>query len=89
MAGRNASSLIWNAWNEDPTKMLVLRAIVACRTRLNHHYIFDWNIGAALAQQYVCFYLSIFIGREGGALLKLFSGRGRSPRYLLVPLCSV
>ena len=75
MAGRNASSLIWNAWNKDPTKIAVLRAIVACQARLNHDVRFDWDIGDALAQQYVCSYLSIFIGREGSALLNSFQVR--------------
>ena len=71
MAGRD-SSLILNAWNEDPTKMAVLRAMVACQVRLHHNYYLGWEIGAALAQQYVCSYLSIFIGREESALLNSF-----------------
>ena len=72
MAGRNASSLIWDAWNKDPTKMAVLRAIDACSARLNHEYSFGLEIGTALAQQYVSSYLSIFTGRGGSALLNSF-----------------
>ena len=72
MAGRKASSLIWDAWNKDPTKMAVLRAIDACQARLNHNEPFDWEIGMALAQRYVCSYLPIFIERGGSALLTLF-----------------
>ena len=30
----NPSSLMWNTWNEDPTKIAVLRAIVSCQVRL-------------------------------------------------------
>ena len=70
MAGRNASSLIWDTWNKDPTEMAVLRAIDACQARLNHYFGVD--IGTALAQQYVCSYLSISIGRGGSALLNSF-----------------
>ena len=75
MAALNASSLISNAWNKDPTKMAMLRAIGACQVRLNHDYYFGWEIGVALAQQNVCPYLSIFIGRGESVLLKHFSGQ--------------
>ena len=72
MARRNTGSLIWNAWNEDPTKMAVLRALGSCRVRLGHNRTFGWDIGDTLAQQYVRSYLSIFIGRRGSALLNSF-----------------
>ena len=63
MARHDAPSLILNTWNEDPTKMAVLRAILSCYVMLRARGDFCWNIGDALAQRYVCFYLFIFIGR--------------------------
>ena len=63
MTHRNAPSLILNIWNEDPTKLAVLRAIRSCCVRLPPYGYFCRNIGDALAQRPVCFYLSIFIGR--------------------------
>ena len=51
---RNPSSLIWKTWNEDPTKMAVLRAIVSCRVRLHHDNSFGWDMILALAQKRVC-----------------------------------
>ena len=63
MARRDAPSLILNTWNEDPTKMAVLRAIVSCHIGLRRQGYFCRHIGNALAQRSVCFYLSIFIGR--------------------------
>ena len=50
----NPSSLIWNTWNEDPTKIAVLRAIVSCWVRLSPSDYFGWNIVYALAQKGVC-----------------------------------
>ena len=64
MTRRDAPSLILDTWNEDPTKMAVLRAIVSCYVGLRDRGHFCWNIGDALAQRSVCFYLSIFIGRR-------------------------
>ena len=49
---RNPSSLIWNTWNEDPTKIAVLRAIVSCEARLGS--VFRRDIVEALAQKWVC-----------------------------------
>ena len=46
----NPSSLIWKTWNEDPTKMAVLRAIVSCRVRLRHYDMFGSNMIWALTQ---------------------------------------
>ena len=63
MTRRDAPSLILNTWNEDPTKMAVLRAIVSCHARVRGYGECCWNIGDALAQRSVCFDLSIFIGR--------------------------
>ena len=52
------SSLSWNTWNDDPTKMAVLRAIVSCRVRLRHEAGFDWNMIWALTQKRVCSFRS-------------------------------
>ena len=51
---RNPSSLIWNTWNKDPTKIAVLRAIVSCRARLNHSTAFSVDMVDALTQKLVC-----------------------------------
>ena len=54
---RNPSSLIWNTWNEDPTKIAVLRAIVSCQVRLRRDgrdWFFGWAVASALAQKSVC-----------------------------------
>ena len=51
---RNPLSLIWNTWNEDPTKIAVLRAIVSCQVRLGGAGWFDLDIKYALAQKEVC-----------------------------------
>ena len=69
MAGRDARSLIWKAWNEDPTKISMLRAIFACQVGFHRAHEFDREISAALAQRYVCF---IFIGHEGSSLIHSF-----------------
>ena len=72
IVGRDTPSLMWNAWYKDPTKAALLRALVSCQVRLGDHRIFSWDICDALAQQYVCFYLSIFIERGGSTLLNSF-----------------
>ena len=72
MARRDTHSLFWNTLKKDPTKMAVLRALVSCLVRLRHNRVFGWDISDALAQRYVCLYLSIFIGRGGSALLNSF-----------------
>ena len=51
---RNPSSLIWNIWNEDPTKIAILRAIVSCQVRLGDNVYFCWDMASALAQKRVC-----------------------------------
>ena len=51
---RNPSSLIWHTWNEDPTKLAVLRAIVSCQMKLSHVSEFGWDMVNALAQTSVC-----------------------------------
>ena len=51
---RNPSSLIWKTWNEDPTKMAVLRAIVSFRVRLRDVGAFSWDMINALTQKWVC-----------------------------------
>ena len=53
-AVRKPSSLIWNIWNEDPTKMAVLQAIVSFRVRLRKVGAFGWDMTDALAQKSVC-----------------------------------
>ena len=55
---RNPSSLIWKTWNEDPTKMAVLRAIVSCRVRLRYDNWFAWDIIWALTLRSVCSFRS-------------------------------
>ena len=73
IVGRDTPSLMWNAWNKDPTKAALLRAVVSCQVRLQGYGLFfSWDMCDALAQQYVCFYLSIFIGRGGSTLLNSF-----------------
>ena len=71
--------------NKDPTQLAVLRAIVSCHFRLseNDRDCFGWDIGSSLAQQSVCFHLSIFIGRGGSALLNSFQVRSNAGSTLL------
>ena len=52
---QNPSSLIWNTWNKDPTKIAVLRAIVSCQVRLGYVGCFSCDMVKALAQKWVCF----------------------------------
>ena len=51
---RNPSTLIWNTWNEDPTKIAVLRAIVSCRDKADRGGRFGEDMVRALAQKSVC-----------------------------------
>ena len=49
------SSLIWNIWNDDPTKIAVLRAIASCRVSVLYEPWFNRDmVGATLAQKWVC-----------------------------------
>ena len=73
MARRDAPSLILHPWNEDPTKMAVLRAILSCHVRLLRRDFLCWNIGDALAQRPVCFIYPYSLDAE---VTELFSGRG-------------
>ena len=50
----NPSSLIWNTWNEDPTKIAVLRAIASCQVKLGPFRSFGWDMVRALTQKLVC-----------------------------------
>ena len=50
----NPSSLVWNTWNEDPTKIAVLRAIVSCRARFRYFGSFSGDMVNSLAQKLVC-----------------------------------
>ena len=52
---RNPSSMIWSTWNEDPTKLAVLRAMTSCQVRLSGLEYFGWDIVRALAQKSVRF----------------------------------
>ena len=66
---RNSSGLILRAsgtWNKDPTKIVVLRAIISCLVRIGYFGYFGWDMGKVLAQDLVCFLL---IGSGGSALL--------------------
>ena len=49
---RKPSSLIWNTWNEDPTKMAIIRAIVSRQDRIYGH--FGFRMVQALTQKWVC-----------------------------------
>ena len=64
------SSLIWKTWEEDPTKIATVRAIVSFRVKLTSAEFFDWNMASALAQNQVCS-LPI-LGNGGSALQALF-----------------
>ena len=59
---RHPLSLDWDTWKNDLTKLAVLRAISFCHVRLSQDSYFGWDIVDALAQQYVCVFLS-FGGR--------------------------
>ena len=48
------SSLIWKTWNEDPTKVAVLRAVVSCQVRVGRVGSFGWDMVMALTQSLVC-----------------------------------
>ena len=52
---RNPATLIWNTWNESPTKITVLRAIVSCQARLGRAGHFGYDMTYALSRQYVRF----------------------------------
>ena len=69
---RNPSSLIWNSWNESPTKIAVLRAIVSCQVRLGHAGDFGLDMTYALAQKWVCFPHPSSLEGRGSALLSSF-----------------
>ena len=60
----------------------MFQAIVSCQFRLGYTEHFGWDIGDALAQQQVCFYLSIFIGHRGSALLNSFQALVQVGRLL-------
>ena len=51
---RNPSSLIWKTWNEDPTKIAILRAIVSCQVRLDYPRWFGVDMVGFLTQWLVC-----------------------------------
>ena len=51
---RDPSSLIWNTWNDDPTKIAAIRAIVSCQVILGDNRFFFWDMASALAQKAVC-----------------------------------
>ena len=49
-----SSSLIWNTWKKDPTKIAVLRAIVSRQVRLGRVGYFGQDMVRGLAQKIVC-----------------------------------
>ena len=61
----NPSSPIWRTWNEDPTKIAVLRAIVDCQVRVGRIGEFGQDMVEALAQKSVCSLHSFSLGVEG------------------------
>ena len=60
----NPSSLIWKTWNEDPTKMAVIRAIVSLGVRLRHDDSFGWYMLWALTRRSVCSFRSYLLEVE-------------------------
>ena len=81
---RNPSSLIWNTWNEDPTKIAVLRAIVSCQVRLGRVGWFGWDIVNALAQKWVCSLHSYYL-KWRKCITKLFQCN-RCPENIFMSL---
>ena len=61
---RDHSSLIWNTWKEDPTKVAVLRAIVSCQVRLGCVGHFGWDMHIAMAHKPVCSLYSCSLEEE-------------------------
>ena len=62
---RDPSSLAWKTWNEDPTKLAVLRAIVPCQVRLGRGSWFGGDIVYALARKSVGALHSYLLEVEG------------------------
>ena len=58
------SSLIWNTWKEDPTKVAVLRAIVSCQVRLGRICHFAMDMHTAMAHKPVCSLYSYSLEEE-------------------------
>ena len=90
----NPSSLNRDTWNNDPTTLAVLRAVASCHARLGHNSHFGSNMVKVLAQQFVRFFLFVFLcfWGEGGiywtwkkCITKLFSGPFLFWGYSLVP----
>ena len=71
---RHPSSLNWNTWKNDPTKLAVLRAISSCDARLGRDRNFGCDIVDALAQQYVRFFCVFLCFLCFGVLGVLFGG---------------
>ena len=50
-----SARLIWNTWNQDPTKAVLLRAIVSCQSYLRYNPAnFRRILSVALGQSRVC-----------------------------------
>ena len=64
------TKLTWDAWNNDPTKLAVLRSVASCHARLGRDSDFGFDIVDALAQQYVCAFH--FIGHGGSGFINSF-----------------
>ena len=61
---RDHSSLIWNTWKEDPTKVAVLRAVVSCQVKLGRVCHFGWDMHNAMAHKPVCSLYSYSLEEE-------------------------
>ncbi len=61
---RNPSSLTWNTWNKDPTKLTVLRAMASCQVRLGRAGYFGWDMVNVLAKKLVRFLHSYLLDVE-------------------------
>ena len=59
------SSLVWDTWKRDPTKLAVVRAIVSCQVRLGSVRYFGLDMVCGLAQKIVCLLHSYPLVAEG------------------------
>ena len=81
----NPSSLAWNAWNKDPTKMAVLRAMVSCQIRIGNAGDFGSDMVKALARKSVRSLHSYSLEVEKTALLNYSQVVG-PPKDILMSL---
>ena len=78
------SNPTWDTWNNDPTKLAVLRSVASCHARLGHGSDFGYDIVNALAQQYVCAFH--FIGHGGSGFINSFQVNFHFGSTSLLPL---